>query len=77
MAEAFTKAAMPRDSFQLVAYFIIYLGLVGPVEELAFRGFVQQGFENSFGKMKGLLIASALFGLPHLANYPYNAATAS
>jgi len=47
------------------------------VEELAFRGFVQQGFENSFGKMKGLLIASALFGLPHLANYPYNAATAS
>ena len=26
--------------------------------------------------MKGLLIASALFGLPHLASYPYNAATA-
>lgn len=77
MAEAYTKAAMPRDYFQLVAYVIISLGLVGPVEELAFRGFVQQGFENSFGKMKGLLIASALFGLPHLASYPYNAATAS
>ncbi len=76
MAEAYTEAAMPRDVFQLVAYVIIYLGLVGPVEELAFRGFVQQGFENSFGKMKGLLIASALFGLPHIASYPYNAATA-
>ena len=76
LAEAYNKAAMPRDIFQLVAYVIISLGLVGPVEELAFRGFVQQGFENSFGKMKGLLIASALFGLPHLANYPYNAATA-
>jgi len=41
------------------------MGLVGPCEELAFRGFVQKGFENSFGKMKGLLIASVLFGLPH------------
>jgi membrane protease YdiL (CAAX protease family) len=68
MAEAFTDAAIPRVPFQLVAYLIIYMVLVGPVEELAFRGFVQQGFENSFGKMKGLLIASALFGLPHLAN---------
>ncbi|MCP8322552.1 MAG: CPBP family intramembrane metalloprotease [Candidatus Methylarchaceae archaeon HK02M2] len=76
MAEAYTKAAMPTDSFQLVAYVIISIILVGPVEELAFRGFVQQGFENSFGKMNGLLIASALFGLPHFANYPYNAATA-
>ena len=37
---------------------------------------MQQGFENSFGKLNGLLIASFLFGLPHLANYPYNAATA-
>ena len=76
MAEAYTKAAMPRDSFQLVAYVIISIILVGPVEELAFRGFVQQGFENSFGKMNSLLIASALFGLPHFTNYPYNAATA-
>lgn len=76
LAEAFTKAVVPKDLIQLVAYVIIYLGLVGPVEELAFRGFVQQGFENSFGKLKGLLIASVLFGLPHLANYPYNAATA-
>jgi hypothetical protein len=68
---------IPRDSFQLLAYVIINLILVGPAEELAFRGFVQKGFENSFGKIKGLLIASVLFGLPHIANYPYNAATAS
>ena len=77
MAEAFTKAAIPRGPLQLVAYVIIYLVLVGPAEELAFRGFVQKGFENTFGKMKGLLIASLLFGLPHFVNYPYNAATAS
>ena len=76
-AEAYSIEAVPRDAIQLVAYVIVYLGLVGPVEELAFRGFIQQGFENSFGKLKGLLIASALFGLPHLANYPYNAVTAT
>ena len=75
-AEAFTEAAVPRNTLQLVVYVIMSLGVVGPVEELAFRGFVQQGFENSFGKMKGLLIASALFGLPHLANYLNNAVTA-
>jgi membrane protease YdiL (CAAX protease family) len=74
--EIYTNEAMPRNVSELVAYVIIYLCLVGPVEELAFRGFVQQGFENSFGKMKGLLFASAFFGLPHIANYPYNAVTA-
>jgi hypothetical protein len=76
-AEAFTAAAIPRDFSQLVAYLIIYMVLVGPAEELAFRGFVQKGLENTFGKLKGLLIASVLFGLPHIINYPYNAATAT
>ena len=76
MAETYTKTAMPRDVLQLIVYIVISLVIVGPVEELAYRGFVQQGFENSFGKVKGLLIASVFFGIPHLANYPYNAATA-
>ena len=77
MAEAFSLEAVPRGPFQLVAYLIIYMVLVGPAEELAFRGFVQKGLENTFGELKGLLIASVLFGLPHIINYPYNAATAS
>jgi len=53
---------------QLIALLGISLALVGPVEELAFRGFVQRGFENSFGKTTGLLIASILFGLLHGLN---------
>ena len=69
--ELVEKAVMPRDSFQLVAMIILFLVLVGPCEELAFRGFVQRGFENSFGKMKGLLIASVLFGLMHGLNTLY------
>jgi membrane protease YdiL (CAAX protease family) len=67
-AELLVDAIMPRDSFQLIALIGISLVLVGPVEELAFRGFVQKGFENSFGKTTGLLIASILFGLLHGLN---------
>jgi len=67
-AELLVDAVMPRDSFQLIAMVGISLALVGPVEELAFRGFVQRGFENSFGKTAGLLIASILFGFLHGLN---------
>jgi len=71
MSETVGELLMPRDSFQLVAMIVLSLVLVGPCEELAFRGFVQKGFENSFGKMKGLLIASVLFGLLHGLNTLY------
>jgi membrane protease YdiL (CAAX protease family) len=64
-------ALMPRDSFQLVAMVAFFLVLVGPCEELAFRGFVQRGFENSFGKTWGLLVSSVLFGLLHGLNTLY------
>jgi len=71
MAKDIEMYVMPRDSFQLVAMIVVALVLVGPCEELAMRGFVQKGFENSFGKMKGLLITSALFGLMHGLNTLY------
>jgi membrane protease YdiL (CAAX protease family) len=67
-AELLVDAILPRDSVQLIALLGISLALVGPVEELAFRGFVQKGFENSFGKTAGLLIASILFGILHGLN---------
>jgi len=67
-AELLVDVIMPRDAFQLIALIGISLALVGPAEELAFRGFVQRGFESSFGKTTGLLIASILFGLLHGLN---------
>lgn len=67
-AELLVEALLPRDSLQLIALIGISLALVGPAEELAFRGFVQRGFENSFGKTAGLVIASILFGLLHGLN---------
>ena len=75
-SESFTNASVPQNLLQLVIYLMFYLALVGPAEELAFRGFIQRGMENSFGTIKGLLLASLMFGLPHMINYPYNAATA-
>ena len=67
-AEILVDAILPRDLLQLFAMILISLALVGPAEELAFRGFIQRGFETSFGKTKGLLIASILFGLLHGLN---------
>jgi len=71
MAELLEKSVMPRGPFQLVAMVALSLVLVGPCEELAFRGFVQRGFENSFGKRWGLLVSSVLFGLLHGLNTLY------
>lgn len=67
-AELIVEAILPRDTLQLIALIGISMVLVGPAEELAFRGFIQRGFETSFGKTTGLLIASVLFGLLHGLN---------
>lgn len=67
-SETIADAVLAKDLFQLVALMGLSIAMVGPVEELAFRGFVQKGFENSFGKSAGLLIASILFGLLHGLN---------
>ena len=69
-AELIADSIVAKDLIQLTALIGIVLVLVGPIEELAFRGFVQKGFENSFGKTSGLLVASVLFGLLHGLNSP-------
>jgi len=66
MAERRQEILIPRNPLQLVAMIAISLIMVGPCEELAYRGFIQKGFENSFGNAKGLLIASLLFTAIHV-----------
>jgi membrane protease YdiL (CAAX protease family) len=39
--------------------------LVGPIEELLFRGVVQGVLRRSFGVRVGIVVASGLFGLVH------------
>jgi membrane protease YdiL (CAAX protease family) len=70
--DQYRKLIQPKDAFQLVALVAINLVLVGPIEEAAFRGFVQRGFENSLGKLMGLFAASVLFGLVHGLDSLYN-----
>ena len=48
----------------------ISIFLVGPAEELAFRGFIQRGLENSYGKILGLTLTSVMFGMLHGLNSP-------
>jgi membrane protease YdiL (CAAX protease family) len=70
-AEFLVEVERPRNPLQLIAMIVIFLTMVGPIEELVFRGFIQRGFENSFNRGVGLLIASTLFGLSHGLSTPY------
>ncbi|OGD54352.1 hypothetical protein A3K80_08440 [Candidatus Bathyarchaeota archaeon RBG_13_38_9] len=66
--EMFSKMVSPRTPLQLVILVALSLAVVGPVEELFARGYLQGGFEESFGKTKGWLMASFLFGMLHALN---------
>lgn len=55
----------PSSPEELVMWGAITLILVGPMEEILSRGFVQQGMETRFGKKWGLIIASLMFGAIH------------
>jgi membrane protease YdiL (CAAX protease family) len=66
--QLFTKLVSPRTPLQLAALVVLSMLLVGPVEELFARGYIQQGLENSIGKVKGWLLASLLFGVLHALN---------
>ena len=52
-----------------VAYYLAMIAVsvlvVGPAEELLFRGVIQGGLRRSFGAAPAILIASVLFGLLH------------
>lgn len=46
---------------------IVMFGFVGFVEELLFRGVLQEALEDRIGERAGLLLASFLFGMMHSA----------
>ena len=70
LAEELLTALLPQNAFQLLLLIGISIFLVGPAEELAFRGFIQRGLENSYGKIPGLILASVMFGILHGLNSP-------
>lgn len=54
----------------IIYYGVFYIIFVGPVEELVFRGYMQELLTDILPKQKwlGAVIAAALFGLWHLVN---------
>lgn len=55
---------------EIIYYGVFYIVFVGPVEELVFRGYMQELLVDILPKQKwlGAVIAAALFGLWHLVN---------
>jgi membrane protease YdiL (CAAX protease family) len=58
------------DFLYLFFYFCFYFLIIGPVEELVFRVYVQDTFASFFSKHKwiGVIIAGLIFGLWHIIN---------
>lgn len=56
---------IPRSVPELASWIMISLVIVAPAEELLFRGLVQGALTASFGKNKGILLASSIFALSH------------
>lgn len=60
------QALIPSMSLvELFKLSITMLFFIGLVEELIFRAFLQQRLEEEIGLIKGLLIASIIFGIMH------------
>lgn len=49
-----------------LAMIVVSIAVVGPVEELLFRGVVQGGLRRAFDATPAIVLASLLFGLVHL-----------
>jgi membrane protease YdiL (CAAX protease family) len=66
--------ASPRSKFPnlptLIADLVALAFVVGPTEELLFRGLIQTGLSRSLGQW-GTVIGALLFGLFHLINLAY------
>lgn len=56
----------PNTLPEMIALVVSMLLIVGPTEELLFRGYTQQGLEDRQGSVKAILITALLFTLVHV-----------
>ena len=57
------RTAAPRPAIAAALALVI-----GPGEELFWRGLVQQNLQRRFGRLRGMLIASSCYGAVHLVS---------
>ena len=65
--ESYTRTVTPSSTLDLVYLLMITWVLVGPCEELFFRGFIQGTFTFWKGPEMGVIAGSVLFGLAHFS----------
>lgn len=58
-----------QDPFVFVILAVLSILVVGPAEELLFRGVIQTRLRESFGVAAGLTLATALFAIVHLPGF--------
>lgn len=54
------------DIFSIILFSIIMILIVGPSEEITFRGFMQKGLVRRTGNFWGLIITALIFSLIHV-----------
>lgn len=54
------------DIFSIILFSIIMILIVGPSEEITFRGFMQKGLVRRTGNFGGLIITALIFSLIHV-----------
>lgn len=61
-----TSFLSTNDPVTLVILVLSMLFIVGPTEEILFRGFTQQGIESRWGKNLGIFVTAVMFALAHV-----------
>ncbi len=61
----------PKNYWELIIWIIIMFTLVGPIEEIVFRGIIQKGFQNKFKEIEtpewyAIFFSGILFSIFHL-----------
>lgn len=67
--EAFTTGESPPDPTLLLALIPISILIIGPCEEVIFRGLVQGSLYDAFERQFAILITSIIFALIHFPAY--------
>jgi membrane protease YdiL (CAAX protease family) len=62
------RAYAYRQSASSLRIILLMFFLIGPGEELFWRGFIQRHWQNRFGPVAGWLCATALYSLVHLGS---------
>ncbi|CDK38280.1 CPBP family intramembrane glutamic endopeptidase [Halorubrum sp. AJ67] len=67
--EAFTTQESPANPTILLALIPISILIIGPCEELIFRGLVQGSLYQSFDRQYAILVTSVIFAMVHFPAY--------